>query len=134
MVRISNLLVISLTSSTFPNIRVNVSFSRRPYPNRTITGTSERQRTLAPSLTLARRHPPGLGKTPSQHNFLHPTALPRPRLLKAQRNHPLRRFRRRGSYIGSVPVRQLSWPQSTAVSPHRPHLPERLQLLERTTR
>jgi len=24
-----------------------------------------------------------------------------------------------------VPVRQLSWPHSTAVSPHRPHLPER---------
>jgi len=45
MARISNLLVISLTSSTFPNIRVNVSFSRRPYPNRTITGTSEWQRT-----------------------------------------------------------------------------------------
>jgi len=27
--------------------------------------------------------------------------------------------------MGSVPDRQLSWPQSTAVSPHRPHLPER---------
>ena len=30
---------------------------RHPYLNRTITGTSERQGTLAPSLTLARRHP-----------------------------------------------------------------------------
>lgn len=29
---------------------------RRPYPNRTITGTSEWQRTLAPSLTLYSRY------------------------------------------------------------------------------
>ena len=45
---------------------------RHPYPNRTITGAYERQRTLAPSLTLTRRHPPGLGETPPQHSFLPP--------------------------------------------------------------
>ena len=77
--------------STIKNHHFKLSNAfRHPYPNRTITGTSERQRTLAPSLTLARRHPPGLGKTPAQHTFLHPTTLPHLRLLKTQRNHPLR--------------------------------------------
>lgn len=51
---------------------------RRPYPNRTITGTPERQRTLAPSLTLARRHTAELGKTPPQHNISAPHRTPPP--------------------------------------------------------
>lgn len=48
---------------------------RHPYLNRTITGTSERQGTLAPSLTLARRHP---------------------RLIKAQETTPSAACRRKG--------------------------------------
>ena len=56
--------------STIKNHHFKLSNAfRHPYLNRTITGTSERQGTLAPSLTLARRHP---------------------RPLKTQRDHPLR--------------------------------------------
>ena len=44
--------------STIKNHHFKLSNAfRHPYLNRTITGTSERQGTLAPSLTLARRHP-----------------------------------------------------------------------------
>lgn len=75
--------------STIKNHHFKLSNAfRHPYPNRTITGTSERQRTLAPSLTLARRHPPGLGKTPAQHSFLHPTTLPHPHLPKTHKKPP----------------------------------------------
>lgn len=44
--------------STIKNHHFKLSNAfRHPYLNRTITGTSERQGTLAPSLTLARRYP-----------------------------------------------------------------------------
>ena len=83
--------------STIKNHHFKLSNAfRHPYLNRTITGTSEQQRTLAPSLTLARRHPAGLGKTPPQHNFLRPTSLPYLRLLKAQKNTPSAACRRKG--------------------------------------
>jgi len=62
--------------STIKNHHFKLSNAfRHPYLNRTITGTSERQGTLAPSLTLARRHP---------------------RPLKTQKTTPSAAYRRKG--------------------------------------
>ena len=68
-------------------------------------------------------------KAPARTRKNSPTtqlSAPPPRILKAQRPPP-RSWSPQGSlYMDSVPARQLSWPQSTAVSPHRPYLPERV--------
>ena len=117
------------TTNTFKILIVQTSLSESNNYRHLRTATN-----VSTIIHISTKTPAQTRKNSPQHNFLHTTALPPPTHPQStHRNHPLHSLSPQGGYIGSVPVRQLSWPRSTAVSPHRHTCQNVLQLLERTT-